>query len=282
MAEHRPQPLPYLPQDAPALGPARGDGLGSPKAHEEQGGDQVGERVQEDGDRRGEQADERAPERGARHLRERRARLQLAVGLHQPLAPHQRRQEGDVCDAEDHVPDPREERHRVQQLDAQPVEQPGRGDRQQQRGSPSIRRDHERPAAHPVGPDADEEADQEVGRGGGRDQQAHLARRCVERQHGQQRQRQDGDLGSEAGHGLGRPEPDEVGMPPEPAGRRPDDPTQVRGYGVVHGEATPVDDGRGMAISVSRECPPTTSSDVCVAAAAPLTELGHRGSGSCP
>ncbi len=38
----------------------------------------------------------------------------------------------------------------------------------------------------------------------------------------------------------------------------------------------------GTDISVSRECPPTTSSDVCVAAAAPLTELGHRGSGSCP
>ncbi len=83
-------------------------------------------------------------------------------------------------------------------------------------------RDQHAPPPRPrINEDAEEQREEQVRRQAGGAEQAHLRRRRVERQHGEEREREQCDLVAEDRDRLAAPQPHEVAVPPEPT-RPPD------------------------------------------------------------
>jgi hypothetical protein len=100
-------------------------------------------------------------------------------------------------------------------LDAQSVERGRQRHRREEHGAAEVGGDQDRPPPHPVHPGAGEETDQQKGQRAQRGEDAHLRRRCVQDQHGGQRQCQRCDLRTEQRGSLCRPELKKVRMTPE-------------------------------------------------------------------
>ena len=119
--------------------------------------------------------------------------------------------------------EPVEEDDEVELQQGERVERQPHRNRDEQRGTPDVRGDHDL-ALHAtrVDPDADRQRKQQVRQPEERRQHAHLGRRRVERQHGGERNRERADLVAEDRDRHRSPQPHERGVPAERRDRRRD------------------------------------------------------------
>lgn len=189
------------------------------------GGDQArrseeAHRVDEDRDRRREDRDDPAGERLAEDLRGGCADLELRVSLDEILSLQDRRQVRLVGDVEEDRHDPVDEADDVELPDRQDVKRIGDRDRDEHQPAPEIA-DHEDPLPREaIDPDARRQREQQERQELDRHQQPDLARRGVQQHRRDERDRDLAHLRPEQGHGGGRPEACEVGLPEKAASAR--------------------------------------------------------------
>ncbi len=166
-------------------------------AHVEGGGEEA-EAVDGDRDRRGEDGDEEAAERLAADDRDRAATDQQRVRLDVVDRPDQRGEDGLFGDHEEDAERAEGEGDDVEERHRQHPEGGGDGDAEEQHGAAEVGDDHERAAAAAaVGPGAEVDREEEIGRHLDRRQEPHLLGVGVEREDGEQRHREEGDLVAE-------------------------------------------------------------------------------------
>ena len=93
--------------------------------------------------------------------------------------------------------------------------------RSERERAPDVRHHEDRPARQPVDPDAGRQAEEQERKEVDRSERRDLERRRVQRQDGDERQRDARDLRAELTDALSRPQLQKVGMPPQ-AAMRPD------------------------------------------------------------
>src|SRR5439155_2023051 len=93
--------------------------------------------------------------------------------------------------------------------------------RSERERAPEVRHHEDRPARQPVDPDPGRQAEEQERKEVDRSKRRDLERRRVQRQDGDERQRDARDLRAELTDALSRPELQKIGMPPQ-AAVRPD------------------------------------------------------------
>ena len=121
-----------------AFGPGCGTSLRRPDPPQHQRGGEERERVEHDRERRGEELDQPAGEPGPDQRRRRLAQRDLGVGLDQPLASGQLREQHLVRGAADDVLHAAEEADDVEDLDRQRARVGGDRDREQRDAAPDV------------------------------------------------------------------------------------------------------------------------------------------------
>ena len=152
-------------------------GSGSTAADEQQadGRGDVGDGVDQDGHRSGQGLHEQAGQARPADLGHRGAGGELAVALHQLLAPHQRRQVGKVGQVEEDCPDPHQRHDPVQVPQLEPALPGQQGHRQEQGRAQEVGHHHQRAAPAAVHPRPGQQRQHDEGQELGGAQQAELA-----------------------------------------------------------------------------------------------------------
>ena len=197
------------------LWPRRGRLFG--RAHEpgEEGREQEGAGVEDDDDGGGERLHEHPCEARPDDGDGRGACLQLAVGLHQTLAPHDRRQVGHRAHVAEDGESAREQLDDVEHLDAERAGEVGHWDRGGDEGEREVGAEDHGAAARAVEQHAGEGADEEGGGRARRAEQAHLDGRGLEEDDGRERVGQPSEVTAEEVDVHPQPELEEVWLPPE-------------------------------------------------------------------
>ena len=166
-----------------------------------------------------EELDEATAHARAADLSRRAADLELRVALDDLVALDERRDVRHVRDVEEDGADPDEEPDDEELSQRQDVGDVRDRDRREQRSAPEVARDEDRSARQPVDPDTcrkrEEDERQELDDAERRD----LERGRVEHEQRGKRERELGHLRPELADRLGRPELQEVRVPPEAACR---------------------------------------------------------------
>ena len=166
--------------------------------------------------RRAEHRDQDAAERRPRHRGEGPAPVDERVSLDVPVAARERDEQRRVRQVEEHGQRAREEGDGVELRQREDVERVGERDRSDERRPPEVARDHHAAAArHPVEPDTCREREEQVREERRRGEQAHLSGAGVEHEHGDERQREEGDLVAQERHRGREPEVAETALPKE-------------------------------------------------------------------
>src|SRR6266511_6169991 len=177
------------------------------------------ESVDEDRHRSGQPADQETRESRTCNLRARTADFEFRVSLDQLTTLDQGWKIRLVCDVEEHGERPDQEANDVELADRQSVEAVSDRDRGEQRSPAYVGDDEDRAPRQSVDPHSGRQADQEKGHELDDTERRDLERARIEDDDRRQRKRETADLRPEATDGFGRPELDEVRMPPEAAGR---------------------------------------------------------------
>jgi hypothetical protein len=161
--------------------------------------------------------------------------LELRVPLDEAVLADERRQVGVVRDLEQCGRRAAEAGHEVELRHAQSP-QPGRQRHgQQQAGADQVGPDQQGPLGLPVDSPAHRQPDEHARRHADRREHGDLVGTRADRQHGQDRQGRPRDPAAQGADRLGRPEPEEVGLEPQPA-RSPGRPSPR--FSLFHQRAT--------------------------------------------
>ena len=129
----------------------------------------------------------------------------------EPLAGQQGDEHRAVRHLKEHGESPHSECHHQHVREREGIERVREWERGDQECAADVGRDHDlSPAAAPVDPRARVEREEEVGRQLGREEVAHLCRVRVEREHGDERERNQRHLVADERHGVPEPEAPET------------------------------------------------------------------------
>ena len=183
---------------------------------EDRRGDEA-DRVDEDRGRRLQPTDQDAGETWTSELSTRAADLELRVAVDDLFSLDERRQVRLVRDVEEDRGDADAEADPVHLPDRQRIEKVSNRDGREQQRPRSVTGDENRAPRQAVDPDAGRQADEEKRQKLGRRQRGDLERARINDIDGRERQGKLADLRAELADSLGRPELEEVRVPPEAA-----------------------------------------------------------------
>ena len=175
--------------------------------------------IENHGDRSAQPVDDQAGEPRATELCARPADLQLRVPVDEFPPVDEFRQIRLVRDVEEDGRDPDEETDAVELPDRQRVERVGDRNRGEQSRTCEVTGDEDGTAPQPVDPHARGQADEQKGEELDNVKRRDLEHACTHDNDRGERQRKLAELRAELADGLGRPELQEVRVPPETSGR---------------------------------------------------------------
>ena len=176
------------------------------------GGDEKADRIDQDRGGAAYGLDQAAGNARPRDRGDLRAARELCVPLDQVFAPDERRQIRLVGDVEEHGEDAAHQSDDEELRQRQPPGYIGDGHGTDGDDPPQVGGDHDPAAAGAVYPDTGGQPHDEERGSGSRRQQAHLERRCMQRAHREERDREQTHLRSELADRLAAPEQAEVAM----------------------------------------------------------------------
>jgi hypothetical protein len=215
---HELEPLDDLAADRRRRGPLGSGRLGRPDQEQGRGRECERHCVDQDRERRADDLDERPRQAGPADLGERRARGQLAVAVNDPIDPDERGNVGGVGGVEQGAKACLHEHDEVELLHPQDPGDVGDRDREQEQRPHGVGPDQEGAAPKPIRPGPGEQPHEENREAARYHEPGHPpGARAEDQQRGQRHGGARHDR-AELGHGLTRPQLEEVGVSPERRG----------------------------------------------------------------
>ena len=199
-----------------------GQRLLSPDREEEDGGESKADRIEQHRDGRAESTDDGAGRARTGELRRGTADLELRVPVDELVALDERRQVRLVRDVEEDGADPDQEGDDVQMAEGERVEEVGERNRAEQRRPAEVADDEDRLPPEPVDPHASRKREEDERQELDDEERGDGEGARVEKDDGNEGERELRELRAEDADRLGRPELEEVRLAPQaPLGPEP-------------------------------------------------------------